>query len=613
MRNSKLITGLLATSTTIASAVRLRSQLLGIQPPGPSGGYPHLESLFGPPSRTNETIVASVHYVGSQLCSRNDADLSTWYPPTIHSEETTGELIGPPDKFILTVDRGGCTFVQKVRIAQTLGATAVVIADNACLCDHDDICQSEAGFDCERFPPIMADDGSGSDIDIHSFLMFKQDADTLKDQLRGGDEVVMEISWKPYLPKTFDLWVSPFDAASQQFLLDFKPYARSFGEANITVEPRLYISDVNNACLGTDSESQCYTLCTNNGRYCSSDPDGDIDSGLSGAEAVAESLRWICIRKVHSLALWWEYITAFIEQCSSADVVKDKTCIKSSMESASIDIVSVGQCMEDSGGLYGNLTNELLEGELIAGEQAGVDTLPSLFVDGKRIELSEVEPIEAICVEFLHTNCHVLGTYGYGWSDQTITPPTTAPEVGPTALPQISSTTVGTVSSTTVPTEELVAPGEEAVLNTTSLPGQYETNSTPISQAKGPNAIANDPGNQADSNTAATEMSDFQICNAPEDCALRVRSRSPENGTTSVGLCSCYSSSLLVSFDECEGETDETCAVAKCPEACEGFDVYCSGEGRCTLESLDGSSSVAPRLGILSFMSLLFAGISLFA
>merc|ERR1712232_791754 len=147
--------------------------------------------------------------------------------------------------------------------------------------------------------------------------------------------------------------------------------------------------------------------------------------------------------------------------------------------------------------------------------------------------------------------------------------------------------------------------------NTTTLPSKHSTNSTPISHTGGPKALASDQETQSDSSNAATDMSEYQICNAPEDCVLRVRSRLPENGTASVELCSCYPSSLLVSFDECEGETDETCAVAECPDACEGYDVTCSGMGRCMLESLDESSSVAPRSGIfLNILILFFAGIS---
>jgi uncharacterized Fe-S cluster protein YjdI len=81
------------------------------------------------------------------------------------------------------VDRGGCTFVQKVRNAQHSGAAAVVIADNTCLCKFEKICTSGQGEVCEKREPIMADDGSGDDITIPSMLLFKQDADPIKSAL----------------------------------------------------------------------------------------------------------------------------------------------------------------------------------------------------------------------------------------------------------------------------------------------------------------------------------------------------------------------------------------------------------------------------------------------
>lgn len=68
------------------------------------------------------------------------------------------------------VDRGGCTFVQKVRNAQRVGAAGVMIADNTCLCSFQDVCHPDPGHDCEIREPIMADDGSGSDISIPSFF-----------------------------------------------------------------------------------------------------------------------------------------------------------------------------------------------------------------------------------------------------------------------------------------------------------------------------------------------------------------------------------------------------------------------------------------------------------
>jgi len=75
------------------------------------------------------------------------------------------------------VDRGDCTFVAKVRNAQKFGAAGVLIADNICQCDAatSGKCTNSPGMQCEGFEPIMADDGSGADITVPSFLLFKED------------------------------------------------------------------------------------------------------------------------------------------------------------------------------------------------------------------------------------------------------------------------------------------------------------------------------------------------------------------------------------------------------------------------------------------------------
>jgi len=69
---------------------------------------------------------------------------------------------------IALIDRGTCTFVTKVRHAQTAGAVAVIVANNV------------AG------PPIgMADDGTGSDITIPSVMISRADGDLIKGDLPG--------------------------------------------------------------------------------------------------------------------------------------------------------------------------------------------------------------------------------------------------------------------------------------------------------------------------------------------------------------------------------------------------------------------------------------------
>ena len=70
------------------------------------------------------------------------------------------------------MDRGGCSFVQKVRNLERYGVKLAVIADN----------QEE---DSENL--IMTDDGSGHSINIPSFIIRKKDATLIKETLQSAD------------------------------------------------------------------------------------------------------------------------------------------------------------------------------------------------------------------------------------------------------------------------------------------------------------------------------------------------------------------------------------------------------------------------------------------
>lgn len=129
-----------------------------------------------------------------------------------------------------------------MRHAQHAGASGVLVADNLCVC-KDISCHPDPGTTCQvttvyilffwgvcglcvcglwwvrvciryghrrtltgpapnnpvphtqGIEPIMADDGSGADITIPSFLLYKPDADAIKSKLRETDFVqVMRIS-----------------------------------------------------------------------------------------------------------------------------------------------------------------------------------------------------------------------------------------------------------------------------------------------------------------------------------------------------------------------------------------------------------------------------------
>lgn len=73
-------------------------------------GYPHREALFGYPPYGG-SIAQQVYYADSQLCDAV-VDTTKGYP---EREKENGVMKPWPSPYILMVDRGECTFVQKVR------------------------------------------------------------------------------------------------------------------------------------------------------------------------------------------------------------------------------------------------------------------------------------------------------------------------------------------------------------------------------------------------------------------------------------------------------------------------------------------------------------------
>lgn len=115
-------------------------------------GYDHREALFGVPPYGG-SIQQNVYYADQDLCEPN-VDTSKGYPE--RNPDKNGVVPGWPSPYILMVDRGGCTFVKKVRNAQRSGAAGVIIADDKCLCSAQNCTPDVEGEACEMKEPIMA-------------------------------------------------------------------------------------------------------------------------------------------------------------------------------------------------------------------------------------------------------------------------------------------------------------------------------------------------------------------------------------------------------------------------------------------------------------------------
>jgi hypothetical protein len=76
-----------------------------------SAGYDHREDLFGMPAYGG-SISQNVYYADSDLCDPSEE--IEGYPQT-DSDGDDDDVAPFPAPYILMVNRGGCTFVQKVR------------------------------------------------------------------------------------------------------------------------------------------------------------------------------------------------------------------------------------------------------------------------------------------------------------------------------------------------------------------------------------------------------------------------------------------------------------------------------------------------------------------
>jgi hypothetical protein len=360
-----------------------------------TGKIDHRGALFGK-FPVGETLEGNLYYTKRTLCG----DQTPGTPDSIKQEG-----------YFLLVDRGGCTFVEKVRNAQRDNATAVFIADNTCLCVFGDACEEE-GQECEDSEPTMDDDGSGDDIRIPSMMLFKPDSDKLKTQLVEGNFLRLQLSW-PVPPAingrtVYTLWMTPDDLLSHHFLMSFLDAAIALSDKAV-FKPKMFIKDgTEKGCRKyEESESDpCPGFCTNNGRYC--EPRSYYDFEVydnKGTRMVVESLRRACIWHVYGegdgLGVeWWTYVRMWIQRCASSH--SSSSCSMDLFETAGINGELVEECMVQSGDFREDNENLFLDNYLDEATDYDITFAPALFVNGAVIRgsLTFGTALEAICMTY---------------------------------------------------------------------------------------------------------------------------------------------------------------------------------------------------------------------
>lgn len=291
---------------------------------------------------------------------------------------------------ILLVTRGSCSFVVKVRNAQTIGASAVIIIDNT-LEEPENI--------------IMVDDGTAGNLYIPSVLISKTNGDILKKYMKNGnDEVVrMTISFDMPNPDNrveYEIWMSSEQQVLRDFLTQFAPVAKNFGR-NIKITPHYvlwYCVECSNAGYVEDHKD-----CLSGGRYCAPDP--DYDGPRTGREIVMEDLRQICVSKVSrkqgNPSLWWDYILEF-SKCDENNF--NEKCANQALKNSGINELEVHNCIEDS---FNGPKHELDDNKILSKErqmmyERSIYFYPSFIINNTtfRGDMEVEEIVVALCAGF---------------------------------------------------------------------------------------------------------------------------------------------------------------------------------------------------------------------
>lgn len=308
--------------------------------------------------------------------------------------------------------------MEKVRNAQRDNATAVIIADNHCVCNRQNemdgsdggVCPNDPTQACEDVVPVLDDDGTGEDILIPSFMIYKPDAEVLIEQLKRGTDVEVNLSWP--IPQAinerteFVLWTTPDDIMNHQFINTFGSAVKELRNRAM-FKPKMFIKDgTEKGCRRYDAVDPCPGYCTNWGRYCPSRLYDFDQYENKGVKMVVESLRRSCIWEIYGerdgIGMeWWNYMKAWIMQCSAGSHYSSK-CSEDIYVEAGVEKSLVEQCMEQSGNFRHNVENILLDTAIIEAADFDVTFAPALYVNDAVIRgsLTFENAVDAICATF---------------------------------------------------------------------------------------------------------------------------------------------------------------------------------------------------------------------
>lgn len=264
------------------------------------------------------------------------------------------------------MERGGCSFVKKVRNIEHAGGHAGIVVDTK--------------FEDVQYV-IMSDDGTGSGIRIPSMLIGKNDGQKIISFMKKyggskstggsddpefddveGDDVKPNLSKKeqenqeilestqvmitfnmdkPDNRVEYDIWFTSTDDRALDFIDNFRAFDDLFGD-KVLMTPHFVTFD----CQGCDrdyKENECF----GDGKYCAINHD---NTKLSGHEIILEDIRQKCIynnsmSENDNAVNFWDYIKRAHAFCP--DYINED-CSRNTHKDLSLSWEETMACVDDS-------------------------------------------------------------------------------------------------------------------------------------------------------------------------------------------------------------------------------------------------------------------------
>eukprot|EP00915_Cephaloidophora_sp_WS-2016_P005012 GHVH01006688.1.p1 GENE.GHVH01006688.1~~GHVH01006688.1.p1 ORF type:complete len:366 (+),score=59.62 GHVH01006688.1:54-1151(+) len=281
----------------------------------PQGLIPVATSTFGAPTY-GESFVAKV--LRFEPGSSNYCNGEATYGGN-NVANNSFKSLNPDASIAFLVDRGGCSFMEKVFEAEKFGADAVIFIDSP-----------ESKWDRKKMGDvIVADNGHGIHVNIPSVVVTFEDGVGLlrfaqaPDDINTSESLTVDFNWE--VPKgdgvKFDFWMSNGIENSREFIAEFAPLALAIGDT-LTVRPHFYVVGLD----GLDESARKLMCYNSDARFCIPTTD---NSDNSGASVLREDLRQMCLLESGKLStvknehLWMEYVSKTVKKCHG---VEDPTC-----------------------------------------------------------------------------------------------------------------------------------------------------------------------------------------------------------------------------------------------------------------------------------------------